>query len=135
MGTDTVRADERTRHLPAPLDMIISGYKWHTCLAYLYDVIVFSKNLGEQIDHVDAVLSALREAGVSLNLRKFQFFTDRIRNLGHIFRAGTPEVEEAATASLKELRHPTTPVELRSFLCIADSLRVLQRSQPHSRPY
>ncbi len=74
------------------LDIILSGYKWHTCLVYLDDVIVFSHTLGDHIEHVDAVLTALRGAGVSLKLRKCQFFTDRIRYLGHIIRPGTLEV-------------------------------------------
>ncbi len=55
------------------LDIILSGYKWNTCLVHLDDVIVFSKTLGEHIDHVDAVLTALREAEVSLKLRKCHF--------------------------------------------------------------
>ncbi len=61
-------------------------------------MIVFSKTLREHIDHGDAVLTALTEAGVSLKLRKCLIFTDRIRYLGHIIRPGELEVEEAATA-------------------------------------
>ncbi len=98
MGPDAVRADQRPGHLSAGVDIILSGYKWDTCLVYLDDVIVFSRTLGDHIEHVDAVLTALRGAGVSLKLRKCQFFTDRIRYLGHIIRPGTLEVEEAATA-------------------------------------
>ncbi len=66
------------------LYIILSGYKWHTCLLYLDDEIVFSKALREHIAHVYAVLTALREAVFSLKLRKCHFFTDRIRYLGHI---------------------------------------------------
>ncbi len=79
-------------------------------------MIVFSKTLGEHIDHVDDVLTALQEAGVSFKIRKCQVFTHRIRYLRHIIRPGTLEVKAAATASVKGLRHPKTPGELPSFL-------------------
>ncbi len=63
-------------------------------------MITFSKTFGEHIAHFNASLTALREAGVSLKLRIYQFDTDRILSLVHIIRPGMLEVKEAATASL-----------------------------------
>ncbi len=56
----------------------------------------------------------MREAEVSLKLRKCQLFTDRIRYLGG---------EEAGTAFSKGSKHPKTPGELRSFLGICNEYR------------
>ena len=56
------------------LDIILSGLRWQTCLIYLDDVIVFSKDTNEHVAHVDKVLTLLRSAGVSLKLKKCEFF-------------------------------------------------------------
>eukprot|EP00171_Calliarthron_tuberculosum_P001622 IDg1622t1 len=88
------------------LDIIFSKYNWQTFLVYLDDIIVFSRSHEEHIDHVDRILTSLETARVSLKLRSCNFFTDRIKYLGHIIRAGKLEVEQAATASFRNIRHP-----------------------------
>eukprot|EP00171_Calliarthron_tuberculosum_P022928 IDg22928t1 len=95
------------------LDMILAGYKWRSCLVYLDDVIIFSKSVEEHITHLDEVLTALGRAGISLKLHKCAFFTDTVKYLGHRIRPGTLEIEMALTASLRQLRQPRTPTELR----------------------
>ena len=52
------------------LDVILSGVKWKTCLVYIDDVIIFSKNEEELVDHLEQVLSLLGETGVKLKLKK-----------------------------------------------------------------
>ena len=57
------------------LDMILTQFKWKTCLVYLDDVIIFSNSVEEHIQHVDEILFALSEAGVTLKISKCRFFT------------------------------------------------------------
>ena len=66
------------------LDMILSGVRWTTCLIYIDNVIIFSKTLEEHIRHTDEVLGLLKEAGVSLKLKKFHFFQSKVDYLGHV---------------------------------------------------
>eukprot|EP00171_Calliarthron_tuberculosum_P006680 IDg6680t1 len=40
------------------LDIILARYKWRTCLVYLDDAIVLSKNTEEHLEHVELVLTA-----------------------------------------------------------------------------
>ena len=98
------------------LDIILAGYRWQTCLVYLDDVIVFSRNEEDHIRHVREVLTALRDAGVTLKLRKCEFFTTSVKYLGHIIRPGRLEIDLARTAALKQAHHPKDQSELRSFL-------------------
>ncbi len=118
---------------------LLTGYKLHTRLFYLEDATVFSKTLGEHIGHIGTVVTALREAGVSLMLRKCNGFTDRIRYLGHIIRPGTLEVEEAETVPSKgedTRRHRgSCDPSLGCVMYVADSLRATPRSQPHFISY
>ena len=41
------------------IDIELSGLRWQTCLIYLDDVIVFSKDTKEHVAHVDQVLTLL----------------------------------------------------------------------------
>ena len=105
------------------LDIVLSRYRWQTCLVYLDDVIIFSKNRDEHIQHVREVLTSLRDAGVSLKLRKCEFFKSSVRYLGHVIRPGRLEVDLARVAALKEAKEPRTQTELRSFLGLCNVYR------------
>eukprot|EP00171_Calliarthron_tuberculosum_P022637 IDg22637t1 len=49
--------------------------------------------------------------------------TDTVKYLGHRIRPGTLEIEMALTKSLRQLRPPRTPTELRSFLGLCNVYR------------
>jgi len=56
------------------LEIILSGFKWQSCLGHLDDIIVYSKTQEEHVQHLDEVLGLLRAAGVTLKLPKSRFF-------------------------------------------------------------
>ena len=90
---------------------------------YLDDVIIHSRDVEEHIQHVDAILSTLQKAGVSLKLKKCSFFTKEVRYLGHIIRSGSLSVDETSTASLREAVRPETQSEVRSFMGMCNVYR------------
>ena len=98
------------------LDIVLSTFKWKTCLVYLDEVIIFSKNMEDHLLHVEQTLKALHAVGVTLKLEKCELFTTTVKYLGHVLRPGTLSIDEIATEALKELQHPRTQTELRQFL-------------------
>ena len=105
------------------LDIVLSPFKWRTCLIYLDDVIIFSKNYDDHLEHVEQVLSALYEANITLKIKKCVFFSNMVNYLGHIIRPGQLEIDNAHTAALREAQHPRTVTELRSFLGLCNVYR------------
>ncbi len=105
------------------LDLVLSKFKWQTCLVYLDDVIIFSKDVESHVKHVDEILSCLKQAGVTLKVKKCKFFTTEVEYLGHIIKPGRLEVDGANTKSLKEALPPTSKTELRSFLGLCNVYR------------
>ena len=105
------------------LDILLSRYKWKTCLVYLDDVIIFSRDIESHLDHVEQILTVLHNAGVSLKLKKCNFFTDTVKYLGHIVRPGTLEVDLATVTALKQATYPKTQTEMRSFLGLCNVYR------------
>ncbi len=107
------RLTNATATFQRAVNIILSKYKWQTCLVYLDDIIIFSSSMEEHTKQVDIILDALRKARVSVNLRKCHFFTKKIKYLGHIIRPGSFEIAEASIATLTGLRHPRKASELR----------------------
>lgn len=90
---------------------------------YLDDIIVFSNLADEHICHVDEVLTALRNAGVTTRLDKCTFFTATVNYLGHTVRRGLLVAANKNAAAIQRLSIPTTQTELRSFLGMCNVYR------------
>ena len=105
------------------VDIVLSGFRWKSCLVYLDDVIVFSKNFDEHLAHVSEVLTALRDAGFSLNLRKCDFFKQQVDYLGHVIRPGKLSVAQKTTEAVAGFHPPKTQTHVRSFLGLCNVYR------------
>jgi Reverse transcriptase (RNA-dependent DNA polymerase) len=101
-----------------PVDIILSGLKWRTCLLYLDDIIIHSTSREDHYHHVDEVLSTFGKAGISMKLEKCHFFKDAGDYLGHVIRPGRLGVAENNTAALKEATFPKAQTELKLFLAL-----------------
>lgn len=105
------------------LDIILSGLKWQICLVYLDDVIIFSATPTQHIRDVDTVLTRLREAGVTLNLEKFSWFSREVEYLGHLISPGRVHVHNKNVAALQDATFPTSKTQLKSFLGMCNVYR------------
>ena len=52
-------------------------------IAYLDDILIFSDNYEEHIQHVRAVLKKLEEASLQLKMKKYKFHVQETKFLGH----------------------------------------------------
>ena len=53
-------------------------------MAYLDDIIIFSKNEEEHLKHIEIIFQRLKEAGLKLKESKCDFFKREIHYLGHL---------------------------------------------------
>ena len=56
---------------------MLAGLKWTTCLAYLDDIFIYSKDIDEHVSRLAVVLTCLRKA-------KFKIKLKNADTLGHI---------------------------------------------------
>ena len=105
------------------IDIILSRVKWRTALVYLDDIIVYSPDAESHFDHLKEVLQLLHQAGITLKLKKCQFFQDKVEYLGHIIQPGQLRVNSHTTEGLKHCLPPTNQTELRSFLGMCNVYR------------
>ena len=66
------------------MELVMAGLQWTTCLIYIDDIIVFSKNFEEHISRVEEVLSRISRAGLKLRPDKCEMLKGETTFLGHV---------------------------------------------------
>lgn len=69
------------------MDRVLRHLKWSMCLVYLDDCLVFGSNFDEFLERLNLVLTAIGDAGLTINPKKCVFATDSVFNLGHVIDA------------------------------------------------
>jgi hypothetical protein len=87
-------------------------------VVYFDGILIYSKSLDEDIEHLRAIFGALHEARLFANLEKCTFCTDRVAFLGYVVTPQGIEVDEAKTEDIKSWPIPTTLTQHQSFLCL-----------------
>ena len=92
-------------------------------VVYFDDILVYSKNLDDHVEHLKFVLDALRSEKLYANLNKCSFCIDRVVFLGFVVSAKGVEVDEEKVKAIKEWPKPTSVTEVRSFHGLAGFYR------------
>ena len=86
------------------------------------DVLVHKKDHTEHDQRLEAVLSSLVEASMTLNLDKCQFSTDRVKFLGHIISSSGIEANPEKLQAIADLPLPQNVQGVRTFLGMVNQL-------------
>ena len=85
-------------------------------IAYLDDIIIFSKTPQEHLSHIRKVFKKLRSAKLSMKMSKCKFFSKEIQYLGHILSATGIWPLPSKTHAIKHMQPPTMPKQVWAFL-------------------
>ena len=92
-------------------------------IAYLDDIIIFSKTAEEHLYHIKQVLEKLRSVHLSMKLSKCHFFTKQIQYLGHILSIKGIKPLSLKTQAIKNIHLPETPNQVCAFLALVGYYR------------
>lgn len=95
---------------------LFNDLRWDGVLVYLDDILVHATAPSRCLELLELVLQRLRAAGLTLNLKKSEFFPRRIRYLGHIVEGGEMVPVLAKVQAIEKLRPPSTLKGVRSVL-------------------
>ena len=84
-------------------------------VVYFDDILVYSKNLDDYINHLHCVFAVLRKEKLYANLKKCSFCMDKVVFLGYVVSAKGIEVDEEKVKAIKEWPTPKSITEVRSF--------------------
>ena len=83
---------------------------------YIDDILVFSKDGVEHVEHLRRVLGALSDKGLSIKLSKCAFGKTQLEYLGHVVGKGQVAVPEQRATAMAKFVRPVSKKQLRSFL-------------------
>ncbi|KAH9744190.1 Endonuclease [Citrus sinensis] len=92
-------------------------------VVYFDDILIYSKGLDEQIEHLQSVLTVLRKEKLYANLKKCSFCKNQIVFPGYVVSAKGIEVDEEKVKAIKEWPTPKSVSEVRSFHGLASFYR------------
>ena len=107
-------------------------------MAYLDDIIIFSKNEAEHLKHIEIIFQKLKEAGLKLKESKCDFFKKEIHYLGHLISDKGIYPLPKKLNTIQNMPKPKNPKEIKQFLglcgyyrkfvpCFMDILRPLAK--------
>jgi transposase InsO family protein len=84
--------------------------------SYADDMSVFSDNWVLHLQHLEKYLQTIREAGLTLNLKKCNFGKGEVKFCGHLIGSGTRRADPDKVASVQFLKVPETKTQVRQIL-------------------
>ena len=85
-------------------------------IAYLDDIIIFSRTVKEHLNCIKQVFKKLRKAHLSMKLSKCHFYTKEIQYLGHIISTKGIRPLPSTTQAINNMHPPETTKQVCTFL-------------------
>ena len=92
-------------------------------MAYLDDIIIFSRNECEHLKHIKKIFQKLIEAGLKLKESKCDFFKKEIHYLGHLISSEGIQPLPENLDTICNMPRPKTPKEIKQFLGLCSYYR------------
>ena len=99
------------------VDLIFRNYSFFR--VYLDDVVVFSADLKEHVEHLGDIFSTIAKHGLRRKVSKCSFAHSKIKLLGHVIDVGRIAVGTDKIGVIKSAPIPGTTTEISSFLGLA----------------
>ena len=115
------------------MNKVLKGLQF--AMTYLDDIIIFSQDESQHLEHLEIVFSHLQEAGLKMKHSKCDFFKSEIHYLGHLI---SPEGMSPLPNKLDSIKHmpaPNSAKEIKQFLGLTGYYRkFVPRFADISRP-
>jgi hypothetical protein len=86
------------------------------CLVFIDDILVYSRNEKEHLEHLEWVLKRLEAHKLKVKASKCEFGKPELVFLGHVVSAEGLKVDPAKTQGVQAMEPPTNVQEVRRFL-------------------
>lgn len=98
------------------MDKVIPSILRDYVFVYMDDLLVVSKDFDEHLERLKTVAKCLREANLTINVRKSKFCMKEIKYLGHIVGHGCIKPDPGKVDAISNFPIPRTVRQVRSFL-------------------
>ena len=94
------------------MDKLLAPHREYAC-AYIDDAPIYSDAWDLHLFHLRNVFTSVREAGITLKLKKCEFAQSQITFLGFRVGSGTRTPIESKVAAIQRIAEPTSRKSLR----------------------
>ena len=102
------------------INQVLHSLIYRICTGYVDDIMCYSKNMADHLDHLEEVFTRIKAAGLKLNPSKCTFAAKEVKYLGHILSAKSIRPDPQKLDIVATYPTPKTVKEVRSFLGLAN---------------
>src|SRR3954471_13318832 len=92
-------------------------------IVYIDDILIYSRNDQEHVQHIRQVLEILRKHKMYGNMAKCEFFKESVKYLGHVISSKGISTDPKKVEVVKQWPTPTNIKEMQSFLGLCNYYR------------
>jgi hypothetical protein len=105
------------------MNHVLRAFIGRFVVVYFDDILVYSKDLNEHIEHLRYVFDVLKCEKLYANFKKCNFCMEKVIFLGYVVTTTGIEVDEEKVKAIKEWPTPKSITEVRSFHGLASFYR------------
>ena len=98
------------------MNRVFHDYSDQFIIVFIDDILIYSKTLEEQEEHLRKALERLRREKLYAKLKKCEFWLDSVSFLGHVISGEKVVVDPEKVKAVVEWIRPTNVFEIQSFL-------------------
>ena len=103
------------------MDITLSGLSSSRILAYMDDIVVFSRSFPEHLYDLTEIFQRLQTSNISLKLSKCLFASSKVDFLGYELSRNGIQPQARLTGAIRTYQRPSSKKELKGFLGFAGS--------------
>ncbi|KAL5548506.1 hypothetical protein UlMin_003737 [Ulmus minor] len=105
------------------MNRVFKEYLDKLVIVFIDDILIYSKNQEEHMEHLRIVLRTLKEHQLYAKFSKCEFWLDSVQFLGHVISKDGISVDPSKIEAVSKWSAPTYVSEIRSFLGLAGYYR------------
>lgn len=105
------------------MNQVLAPVLGKSALVYLDDIIIYSKNANEHLEHLNNVLELISTAGLKISPGKCEFLKNELKYLGHVVSHEGIKVDPDKVTAIREMKPPNTVRGVRGFMGMASYYR------------
>lgn len=105
------------------MDTVLMGLNFDICLAYLDDIIVYSRDLSSHMDRLEKLFQRLREANLKLKPSKCSILQKRVAFLGYCVSGNGIATDPTKIEAVRDWPTPSNLRQCRSFVGLCQYYR------------
>jgi hypothetical protein len=109
--------------LPSMINSVSMSELDKFVVVFIDDILIYSKSKEEHVDHLQIVLTRLRQHQLYAKFRKYEFWLNQVPFLGHILSIEGVAVDPSKVKDILQRKPPTTVHLVQSFFGMAGYYR------------